>query len=71
MTALVTVESGKMFQIDVQAHVLTSIDTHGKPTVTRYLQRVPKVVPGCSAIFTCSDGVDIDLGKVVHVLYSR
>jgi hypothetical protein len=71
MTALVTVESGKMFLIDVQANLLTSMDIHGKPIVTRCLQRVPLVVPGCSVTFTCSDGMDTDAGKVVHVLYSQ
>jgi len=71
MKALITVENGKVFQMDTQAHLLTLLDSLGKPTTTLSLQRNPRVVPGFPFTFTCCDGLETMEGNVVQVIYCQ
>jgi hypothetical protein len=71
MKALITVESGKMFQIDTHTLLVTLIDKLGKPVNSRPLEIIPSVVPGCPFILTSGDGVEITEEKVIQVIYSR
>ena len=54
MKALVTLENGQMFQIDMHDLLLTAIDKLGNPISTKPLQRLPVAVPGCRLAFARS-----------------
>lgn len=72
MKALITVESGKMFQIDTRTLIVTLIDKLGKPMNSRPLEIIPSVVPGSPFILTSGDGVEIITEeKVIQIIYSR
>jgi hypothetical protein len=71
MKALVTLESGEMFKIDMYALLLTAIDKLGNPINTKALQHPPVAVPGHYLAFTSSDGMEIIKDKVMTVIYFR
>jgi hypothetical protein len=71
MKSLITVEDGRMFEVDTHAFVLTLKDKLGKPVNSRPLQAVPSVIPGSPFIFASRDGVEVREEKIVHVIYFR
>jgi hypothetical protein len=71
MKALVTLDNGDMFTIDLYTLLLTTIDTLGRPSGTTLLQYPPVAVPGHHLAFTSGDGMDTTKGKVVTVIYFR
>jgi hypothetical protein len=71
MKALVTLENGQMFQIDMHELLLTAIDKLGNPISTKTLQRLPDAVPGRHVAFAFGDGIETTKDKVATVLYCR
>jgi|GEM_PF-2482177 hypothetical protein len=71
MKALVTLENGQMFQIDMHDLLLTAIDKLGNPISTKPLQRLPVAVPGCRLAFAFGDGTETTRDKVATVIYCR
>ena len=71
MKALITLENGQMFRIDMHALLLTAIDKLGNPISTRPLQRLPVAVPGRHFAFASGDGIETKKDKVVTVIYFR
>lgn len=71
MRALVTLQDGQMFRVDIPALSVTAIDRLGKPVSTSALRSVPAAVPSCPFTFTLGSGVEIRKDKVASVIYSR
>jgi hypothetical protein len=71
MKALVTLQDGQMFRIDMQSLSLTAMDTLGKPLNTGALQGLPAVVPRAPFTFAFADGIEIKKDKVATVIYFR
>ena len=71
MKALVTLENGQMFQIDMHELVLTAIDKLGNPISTKTLQQLPDAVPGRHVAFAFGDGTETTRDKVATVIYCR
>jgi hypothetical protein len=71
MTALVTLENGQMFKIDMHGLILTAIDELGNPISTKPLQRLPVAVPGHQVAFAFGDGIETTKDKVATVIYCR
>lgn len=71
MKALVTLESGKMFRVDIHGHLLTAIDKTGRPMNTKFVERIPIMVPGRPLIFASGEGTETAEGIVAHIIYFR
>jgi hypothetical protein len=71
MKALVTLENGQMYQIDMHDLLLTAIDKLGNPISTKPLQRLPVAVPGRHVAFAFGDGTETTRDKVATVIYCR
>lgn len=71
MKALVTLESGEMFKIDMYSLLLTAIDKLGNPISTKSLQQLPVAVPGSHLAFAFRDGMETTKDKVLTVIYFR
>jgi hypothetical protein len=69
--ALITVDNGKMFRLDTDAHQLTLMDNLGKPITTRSIECDLIVAAGAPFRFSCNDGTETTEGKVIQVIYSR
>lgn len=71
MKALITLESGEMFKIDMYSLLLTAIDKLGNPISTKSLQQRPVAVPGQHLTFTFGGRLETTKDKVVTVIYFR
>jgi hypothetical protein len=71
MKALVTLENGQMFRIDMDDLVLTAIDTLGNPSSTKSLQLLPSAVPGHQIAFAFGDRIETTKDRVITVIYCR